>query len=39
LDDAGGDIGELGKGVLEEVEVVAFAFGALVDDLGWVRVC
>lgn len=38
MDDAGGDAGELGEGVLEEVEVVALAFGALIDDLGCVRV-
>jgi hypothetical protein len=36
VDDALGNIGELGEGVLEEVEVAGFAFGALVDDLGHV---
>ena len=33
VDDAGGDVGEFGEGVLEEIEVAGGAFGALVDDL------
>lgn len=33
VDNAGGDVGELGEGVLEEVKVAGGALGALVDNL------